>query len=42
MPIYGPVAHGKSIGNHPPVMWSDAYGRSMGVLVFLPHGRKNP
>ena len=37
---------GKSIRNRPLVMlWSDAYGRSMDVLVFWlfwPHGRKYP
>ena len=38
---YGPVARGKSIRKHPSVMlWSDAYGRSVGVVVFWPHGRK--
>ena len=27
---------------HPVMLRSDAYGRSMGALVFGPHGRKNP
>ena len=40
---YKPAARGKSIRNHTPAkLLSDAYGRSMGVLVFSAHGRKNP